>query len=123
MSEALDTVPEEEGAMMTIAMTPARLSTASDVSWRRLEGGLWVARRDGRHLGSVQPGRRWRAADADGEPIGGFRSFREAQSAVVDPVSHREPVRVGPSAWLAAFAFGASAAVSAVGWVWTSLFL
>jgi hypothetical protein len=123
MSEALDTVPEEEGAVMTIAMTRTRLPTASDVSWRRLDGGLWVARRDGRHLGSVQPGRRWRATDAEGEPIGGFASFREAQAAVMDPASYPAPTRAGSSAWLAVGSLGAAAAVSAAGWLWTSLFL
>ena len=66
-------------------MTPMRAPSGSDVSWRALEAGLWVARRDGSHLGTVQPGRRWLAADADGEPIGTFRSFREAQLAVAGP--------------------------------------
>jgi hypothetical protein len=109
---------------MTIAMTPAGLP-AGNVSWRALDAGLWVARRDGRHLGSVQPGRRWLATDAEGEPIGTFRSFREAQVAVGDPASHRAPVRrsggVGPAAAVAVL--GATALVSAAGWIWTAFLL
>ncbi len=108
---------------MTIAMTPVGMQPSPDVCWRRLEAGLWVARRDGRHIGSVQPGRRWLAADADGEPVGTFRSFREAQAAVADPSANRSPVGRTSSAGLAVAVLGITALVSAAGWTWTSLFL
>jgi hypothetical protein len=108
---------------MTIAMAPVGLQPLHDVSWRALEGGLWVARREGKHLGSVQPGRRWLAADAEGEPIGTFRSFREAQLAVADPAAHHAPVHRASGSGLAVTAFALAAAVSAAGWMWTSLFL
>jgi hypothetical protein len=72
---------------MTIAAqipvaTPRR---DDDVAWRALRDGLWAARRDGRHLGTVEKGRRWLALDADGDPIGAFRFFAEAQAAVTEP--------------------------------------
>src|SRR5689334_606330 len=95
-SVPVDTVREEEGAVMTIAMTPAGPPADPAVSWRALESGLWVARRSGRHLGSVEHGRRWSAAGPDGEPIGAFRSLREAQAAVADRQAHPVPIAGGP---------------------------
>lgn len=90
----------------------------SCVTWRALHAGLWVARRDGRHLGAVQRGRRWLAADADGEPIGQYRSFAEAQSAVANPAAHRRPLpeRSGIGPVLSLSVLAAAALVSASGW-------
>lgn len=105
--------------MMTIAMTPMSRQSSGTVHWRALESGLWVARRDGRHIGSVQQGRRWVGSDAEGEPIGVFRTLREAQDAVADPASGRAPIRSGSGAgWmLATGALGLVAVVSAAEWV------
>ena len=112
---------------MTIAMTPAGMSHLPHpgVAWRALDAGLWVARRDGKHIGSVQPGRRWLATDADGEPIGTFRSFREAQLAVADPASHRAPVRSpgGARAVIAVALLGGGALLASAGWAWTPFIL
>jgi hypothetical protein len=121
-----DTVREEEGAVMTIAMTPAGPPADPAVSWRALESGVWVARRAGRHLGSVQRGRRWSAADGDGEVIGAFRTFGEAQAAVADPEAHRTRAvgtagTSGAAPVVAFTAFAVAALVSASGWALTSL--
>ena len=80
-----------------VAQAPQAQAPAA-ISWRTLSNDLWVARRDGRHLGSVQRGRRWIAADAESEPIGAFRSFGEAQAAVADPGPARAPIRSRPVA-------------------------
>lgn len=108
---------------MTVAMTMPGGLPSNGVSWRALEAGLWVARRDGKHLGSVQPGRHWLATDAEGEPIGTFRSFREAQAAVVEPATHRTPLRRSGGARVALAVVGVTALVSAAGWVWTAFLL
>jgi len=63
----------------------------AEVAWRQLRPGAWAARRGGRHLGTVERGRRWIATDADCELIGAFRSFADAQAAVLDPAAHRRP--------------------------------
>lgn len=55
---------------------------ATAVRWRSLSPRHWVARRDGRHLGAIERGRRWIATDARSEPLGAFRTFAEAQAAV-----------------------------------------
>jgi hypothetical protein len=112
---------------MTIAMRlpMGRPSADADgASWRALRGGLWVARRDGRHLGTVEHGRRWLASDAEGEPVGAFRTFREAQAAVADPAAHRAPVHrssLGPALATAGLAVAAAASAAASVWVWTTL--
>jgi hypothetical protein len=116
-----NTVEEQEGAVMTIAATPTGLPNIDGVSWRALRTGLWVARRDGRHLGAVERGHRWLASDADGEPIGTFRSFREAQAAVADPAAHHGPAR-RPSSFapvVVVGVLGAAGIVSAAGWIVT----
>jgi hypothetical protein len=111
---------------MTIAITlPMSGPTVDEVSWRALRTGLWVARRDGRHLGTLEQGRRWLASDADGEPIGAFRSFREAQVAVAEPAAHRVPLRESVTG---APAFAVAALVlagiaSAASWTWIALAL
>jgi hypothetical protein len=97
----------------------------SDVSWRALSASLWVARRDGRHLGTVQHGRRWLAADADSEPIGVFRTFSEAQAAVASPASRPAEARgsalAGPALVVAVSLL---AALGSAGlWAWTNLLL
>jgi hypothetical protein len=97
----------------------------SDVSWRALSASLWVARRDGRHLGTVQHGRRWLASDADSEPIGVFRTFSEAQTAVASPASR--PAEVRGSALAGPALVVAVSLVAALGsaglWAWTNLLL
>jgi hypothetical protein len=126
MSEVTNSVREEEGGVMTIAMKfpmAADAGPADDVSWRALRTGLWVGRRDGRHLGTVERGRRWSASDAEGEPIGAFRTLREAQAAVADPEARRVPVPgasgVAPAIVVAGLVV--AALLSASGWVWTAL--
>ena len=95
---------------------------AADVSWRALSSSLWVARRDGRHLGTVQRGRRWLASDSESEPIGAFRTFAEAQAAVSGSVPHptedRDPV-LGPLFVIAGLSTAALA--SAGVWAWATL--
>jgi len=97
----------------------------SDVSWRALSASLWVARRDGRHLGTVQHGRRWLASDADSEPIGVFRTFSEAQTAVASPASR--PAEARGSALAGPALVVAVSLVAALGsaglWAWTNLLL
>jgi hypothetical protein len=98
------------------------IETRGEIRWRTLRTGLWAARRDDRHLGTVERGRRWLAVDADSEPIGRFRTLREAQAAVACPASHRtvaQPLGSGSGtgmAGLLALAATASAAAIAVAW-------
>ena len=112
---------------MTIAMRLPMSGPSADAdgaSWRALRSGLWVARRDGRHLGSVEHGRRWLASDAEGEPIGAFRTLHEAQAAVADPAAHPAPAGRAPvGAAVAVVGLVAAAALStaASAWVWTTL--
>jgi hypothetical protein len=115
---------------MTIAAAGTGSLSTDDVAWRALPSGLWVARRDGRHLGTVQHGRRWLATDVDGEPIGTFRSFPEAQAAVALPQPRCAPaaprsvaVPVLAVPVLAVAALGAAATVSAAGWAWVPFLL
>ena len=107
---------------MTIAAAPPGSLSADGVTWRVLTSGLWVARRDDRHLGTVQKGRRWLATDVDGEPIGTFRSFREAQAAVLLPHPPHAPAArssvIAPAVAVAALAV--AAITSAAGWAWTA---
>jgi hypothetical protein len=125
VSEGRNSVVDEEGAVMTIAAAALGPSSADGVVWRALASGVWVGRRDGRHLGTVQQGRRWLATDVDGEPIGTFRSLREAQAAVALPQPHRARVvrtsTVAPA--VAVLALGAVAISSAGGWAWTAFLL
>lgn len=111
---------------MTIALhTPQGRPADDGVAWRSLRRGLWVARLDGKHLGTIEHGRRWAASDADGEPIGAFRSFREAQAAVAEPALHRVPVRpataVRPVTAFLALAALLCTAAWAGGWAWVAL--
>jgi hypothetical protein len=124
VSEPLATVGEEEGTVMTIAATPTGLPNIDGVTWRALRDGLWVGRREGRHIGAVEHGHRWLASDADGEPIGTFRSFQDAQAAVVDPAGRRPSVRRSSSfaPVIAVGVLGAAAIVSAAGWIVTGSF-
>ncbi len=105
---------------MTIALhAPLGRSAADGATWRALRRGLWVARLDGKHLGTIEHGRRWVATDADGEPIGAFRSFREAQAAVADPALHRVPVRPAATTGPALTVVGLGvAALLCAGWAW-----
>lgn len=110
---------------MTIALHAPLGRPADDgVTWRALRRGFWVARLDGKHLGTIEHGRRWIASDAEGEPIGAFRSFREAQAAVADPARHRVPVRPATAAGPALAVVGLSVAVMlGAGWAWAALLL
>jgi hypothetical protein len=91
-----------------------------DVAWRALGDRLWVARRDDRHIGAVERGRRWTASDADGEPIGAFRTLPEAQRAVADPdVLSRDVLPAGSALpGLALAVVGAAALASGAAWTW-----
>jgi hypothetical protein len=89
-----------------------------DVQWRATQKDLWVARRDGRHLGTVERGRRYLAFDTDGEPIGGYRTLDAACAAVVRQCSreHRAPRRHrswGPLAFVGTVCLAAAAMLGA----------
>lgn len=93
-------------------------SHQEDIRWRALRRGMWAARRDDRHLGTVEQGRGWLAVDADSEPIGRFRTLLEAQAAVASPTSHRGPA-AGPgtaAALMSGIATTAFAAGIAMAW-------
>ncbi|GAA4752934.1 hypothetical protein GCM10025783_27260 [Amnibacterium soli] len=99
-------------------------AAGGDVSWRALSADLWAARREGRHLGTVQRGRRWLAAGADSEPIGVFRTFAEAQAAVASPGARPAEARgsvLDASALVLVSMLAAGAAAGA--WVWSTLLL
>ena len=72
---------------------------------------MWAARRDDRHLGTVEQGRGWLAVDADSEPIGRFRTLLEAQAAVASPSGRRSPA--GPATAAAALSGAATTAFAA----------
>jgi hypothetical protein len=57
--------------------------------WRATQKDLWVARRDGRHLGTVERGRHYLAIDVDGEPIGTYRTLELAMAAVEEQCPSR----------------------------------
>lgn len=71
---------------MTVA-SPLRPSsmTPDPVEWRELKRDLWAARRDGRHLGTVERGRGYLASGGDGEPLGRYRTLEAAMEAVAHP--------------------------------------
>jgi hypothetical protein len=71
--------------MSTIAPMPPMASVPSCVEWRLLNRKLWVGRRDGRPVGTVEHGRRYLALGIDGETIGAYRTLEEAQAAVAAP--------------------------------------
>ena len=64
---------------------PVRDDPGAD--WRATQKDLWVARRDGRHLGTVECGHRFLATDADGEVIGTYRTLDAAMAAVTEQCS------------------------------------
>jgi hypothetical protein len=71
---------------MTSVPSAARALPLNDdtgADWRATHKDIWVARRYGRHLGTVECGHRFLATDADGEPIGAFRTLDAAMGAVV----------------------------------------
>lgn len=82
--------------MSTIAPMPQTASVPSCVEWRLLNRKLWVGRRDGRPVGTIEHGRRYLALGTDGETIGAFRTLEEAQAAVAAPerLQQAEPQRV-----------------------------
>jgi hypothetical protein len=65
----------------------------SGAVWRATQKDLWVARRDGRHLGTVECGHRFLATDADGEPIGAYRTLDGAMRAVTEQCSRTARAR------------------------------
>jgi hypothetical protein len=83
--------------------------------WRATQKDLWVARRDGRHLGTVECGHRFLATDADGEPIGAFRTLDAAMGAVARQCSGAARARArrqrgwGPLSFVATVAVAAAA--------------
>jgi hypothetical protein len=106
---------------MTITMraplTPSAAAVENgeaDVVWRAMRDGAWAARRDGRHLGTVERGRRWIATDSDSELIGAYRTFREAQAAVAAPAAQRAPSPRSAAPRLMAALLVAAATASAV---------
>ena len=117
--------------MTTIATQVPALPTSSsrsdtaaegDATWRALSADLWTARRDGRHLGTVQRGRRWLAAGADSEPIGVFRTFAEAQAAVTSPDARPTETRGRVLDTSALVLVPLLAAVATAGaWAWSTL--
>jgi hypothetical protein len=75
---------------MTVTSPMTEPVTAPDpVEWRALNRDFWVARRDGRHLGTVEHGRRYRATGPEGEPIGMYCTLQQAKDAVASPDSAR----------------------------------
>jgi len=69
------------------------LGDAHGAVWRATQKDLWVARRDGRHLGTVECGHRFLATDADGEPIGAYRTLDAAMAAVTEQCSRTARAR------------------------------
>jgi hypothetical protein len=61
-----------------MAETPSDSSTA--VQWRRLTEFLWVGRRDGRHVGSIEHGHRYVVSDGEGVVVGRYRDLASAES-------------------------------------------
>lgn len=101
-----------------MASPPAAPPVAADHRpvWRATQKDLWVARRDGRHLGTVECGRRFLATDVDGEPIGVYRTLEAAMRAVTEPGSRtRRRARPHHSWWplLAAMAIAAATTAGA----------
>jgi hypothetical protein len=101
---------------ITLPETPDSL-----IRWRGIAPDLWVARRDDRHLGSVQRGRRWVAVDAESEPLGLFRTFGEAQAAVLRPEAHRVEPERGPRWGPLAFVGGMCASAAVLLSIWPLL--
>ena len=100
------------------ASVPAVGNGEADVVWRAMRDGAWAARRDGRHLGTVERGRRWIATDSDSELIGAYRTFREAQAAVAAPAVQRTPSpRPKAVQRIAALLLVAGAASTVAGWL------
>ena len=101
---------------ITLPGTPDPLTT-----WRGIAPDLWVARRDDRHLGSVQHGRRWTAAGPDSEPLGLFRTFGEAQAAVLAPEAHRAAPAGGARWGALVFVAGMAASAAVLLSIWPLL--
>jgi len=93
-------------------LLPAAINGDPAVQWRATQRNLWVARRGGRHLGTVECGRRYLATDVDGEPIGSFRSLEAAMRAVTVQGGGGRRVRMGTRSW-GALAFVATLAAAA----------
>ena len=91
------------------------------VRWRSLSPRHWVARRDGRHLGAIERGRRFLATDARSEPLGAYRTFAEAQAAVQSARGGAQQTVVRPPPGAAdalALVVGLSASAAALLAVW-----
>ena len=89
---------------------------AEPVEWRRLNGRLWVGRRDGAPIGMIERGRRYVATDASERVRGTFKTLAEAQAALAittrPPTARRVPREEprGRVMFVAATAFGLVAA-------------
>lgn len=73
---------------MSVTSPLAPLSTnpgPDPVEWRCLARDLWVGRRNGRHAGTVERGRRYFATGPDGESLGTYCTLQQAMDAVADP--------------------------------------
>ena len=81
--------------MTSVPTAEAALPVHDDPSavWRATQKDLWVARRNGRHLGTVECGHRFLATDADGEPIGAYRTLDAAMAAVTEQCSRTARAR------------------------------
>lgn len=97
------------------------VESREEIRWRALRTGVWAARRDDRHLGTVERGRRWLAVDAESEPIGRFRTLGEAQAAVVCPASHRAPVQPFGAAGTGVLVVAATAFAAGIAVAWPVL--
>jgi hypothetical protein len=60
-----------------------------DVQWRRLDGRLWTATRDGQPLGTIERGRRYTVIGATGEVLGRFEDLQVAMDALLGGASGR----------------------------------
>ena len=109
--------------MTSVPTAEAAVPVCSDPSadWRATQKDLWVARRDGRHLGTVECGHRFLAIDADGEPIGTFRTLDAAMGAVLEQrrgagrTRRRRERSWSPLAFVATVSAAAAAMLAAYG--------
>ena len=91
--------------------------------WQRQQQHLWVGRRGGMPLGTIEQGRRFTAVSTDGVAIGRFTTLAAAQRALLQPASmagggevpaRRADLRLAgaaTSALVSTAAFGATALV------------
>jgi hypothetical protein len=70
--------------IMTLTTSSGTSSSAFLTAWTRVDTGLWVALRDGQHLGRVDAtgAARYDAYSGSGSPLGAHQTLRAAQLAV-----------------------------------------